>query len=416
MARDYYAILGVTPASEDVVIRAAYRALMRHYHPDTNPSSEALQRVQAINAAYAVLSDPEKRTRYDGSLAAQGLIRPDPQRRRSFIPRPGPAAAIGFAALAAAMVAIAAWQPIPRLPLPSLSLGGEQEAPRPIAAETVRTPSGASVETASACGNSAASGLIRDELFRRAVQVGGGNAAELGRVAPHAVVRIESPTSRTASAGAAGCHGFVAIDLPPGLVVDGGRSNLTAEIVYGLVETSGGDLRLANLTGTNRIVRSLATLSPGPRPAAPVVEPIAPVQLSAARPPAVEPAPAKSIDKPAGQKLASASDPSTPETAKASASANQATNQASFSCKFAKSAAEKTICGSSNLSALDRQAALLYSQSWGRANDAKRTALLQTRADFVDRRNKCGSEACMTSAYVARMREMADIMAGRRQP
>ena len=48
---DYYSILGVSPAAEDVVIRAAYRALMRHYHPDTNPDPEAQERAREITAA-----------------------------------------------------------------------------------------------------------------------------------------------------------------------------------------------------------------------------------------------------------------------------------------------------------------------------------------------------------------------------
>jgi hypothetical protein len=62
---DYYAILGVAPNSEQIVIQAAYRALMRRYHPDTNASPDAAARAQAINEAYAVLSDPDRRARYD---------------------------------------------------------------------------------------------------------------------------------------------------------------------------------------------------------------------------------------------------------------------------------------------------------------------------------------------------------------
>ena len=64
---DYYAILGVSPTSETIVIQAAYRALMRRYHPDTNSAPSAAARAQAINAAYAVLSDPTKRKQYDES-------------------------------------------------------------------------------------------------------------------------------------------------------------------------------------------------------------------------------------------------------------------------------------------------------------------------------------------------------------
>jgi curved DNA-binding protein CbpA len=62
---DHYATLGVSPASDDVVIQAAYRALMRKYHPDTNPSLDAARKATEINAAYAVLGDPGRRAAYD---------------------------------------------------------------------------------------------------------------------------------------------------------------------------------------------------------------------------------------------------------------------------------------------------------------------------------------------------------------
>lgn len=62
---DLYAVLGVAPDCEDFVIQAAYRALMRRYHPDTNKDPEAAARAQIINAAYAVLGDPQKRSQYD---------------------------------------------------------------------------------------------------------------------------------------------------------------------------------------------------------------------------------------------------------------------------------------------------------------------------------------------------------------
>jgi hypothetical protein len=67
---DCYAILGVTPTAEDVVIGAAYRALMRHYHPDTNSDPHAQERAQEVAAAYSMLRDPEKRAEYDAQRAA----------------------------------------------------------------------------------------------------------------------------------------------------------------------------------------------------------------------------------------------------------------------------------------------------------------------------------------------------------
>ncbi len=65
--KDFYAVLGVLPTAENVVIRAAYKALAQRYHPDkyqgTKVEAEAL--MKELNAAYSVLSDPEKRRRYD---------------------------------------------------------------------------------------------------------------------------------------------------------------------------------------------------------------------------------------------------------------------------------------------------------------------------------------------------------------
>ncbi|MCX5734290.1 MAG: J domain-containing protein [candidate division NC10 bacterium] len=65
--KDYYGILGVLPTADFVVIRAAYRALAQHYHPDRFPGKEeaAHLRMCELNDAYEVLSDPEKRREYD---------------------------------------------------------------------------------------------------------------------------------------------------------------------------------------------------------------------------------------------------------------------------------------------------------------------------------------------------------------
>src|SRR6202051_3337250 len=64
--KDYYDVLGTSkPATEDD-IRKAYRSLARKYHPDVNPGDKsAEERFKEINEAYEVLSDPDKRKRYD---------------------------------------------------------------------------------------------------------------------------------------------------------------------------------------------------------------------------------------------------------------------------------------------------------------------------------------------------------------
>ena len=63
--RDYYEVLQVTRTSSGEEIRRAYRKMARQYHPDLNSSDEAEERFKEINEAYEVLSDPEKRQRYD---------------------------------------------------------------------------------------------------------------------------------------------------------------------------------------------------------------------------------------------------------------------------------------------------------------------------------------------------------------
>jgi curved DNA-binding protein CbpA len=78
---DHYASLGVSRTSEDVVIRAAYLALMRRYHPDGNPSPEAVDRVRAITAAYDVLGDEASRRDYDRGLGLAPERSPPPPRR-----------------------------------------------------------------------------------------------------------------------------------------------------------------------------------------------------------------------------------------------------------------------------------------------------------------------------------------------
>ena len=64
--RDYYEVLGVSRGAEAGELKSAYRRLALQYHPDRNPDDPAAsEKFKEASEAYAVLSDPERRQRYD---------------------------------------------------------------------------------------------------------------------------------------------------------------------------------------------------------------------------------------------------------------------------------------------------------------------------------------------------------------
>ena len=83
--KDYYQVLGVPKAATQDQIKKAYRKKARELHPDRNPGdAEAERRFKEANEAHAVLSDAEKRKRYD-EFGEAGLSPGfDPEKARAY--------------------------------------------------------------------------------------------------------------------------------------------------------------------------------------------------------------------------------------------------------------------------------------------------------------------------------------------
>ncbi len=81
--KDYYDTLGVKPGASESEIKSAYRKLARKYHPDVSKEAGAEERFKAVNEAYEVLRDKDKRAQYDqlragGGYHAGDRFRPPP--------------------------------------------------------------------------------------------------------------------------------------------------------------------------------------------------------------------------------------------------------------------------------------------------------------------------------------------------
>ena len=87
---NYYEILGISPYSSAETIKTAYRTLCKKYHPDVNRGIDTTGKMQAINTAYDILSDVEKRKNYDNTIVMQNSQLPQTRQEQRKPPTPPP--------------------------------------------------------------------------------------------------------------------------------------------------------------------------------------------------------------------------------------------------------------------------------------------------------------------------------------
>ncbi len=76
-----YHILGISPSASSEEIKKAYRALAMRHHPDRTFDSDSVMRFNAIQKAYELLSDHQKRTEYNQSVSKKIILDPDEEAR-----------------------------------------------------------------------------------------------------------------------------------------------------------------------------------------------------------------------------------------------------------------------------------------------------------------------------------------------
>lgn len=307
MTPDHYATLGVPPTAKAGVIRAAYLALMREYHPDRNRDPAAMERAKAVIAAFKILGDFDRRNQYDWDRrrareAAEAEAAAAAKGRRRMRAGTVGAGAIGLAAVGAWML-MPGPRPMPVTTEPKIAVARERPVPKSKA---------------------------KPEMKRVAVAAPTKGKAQKSQAARKAEPR--APTVRVAKAE----------PVP--------------------MQAAKPEVKRAPVAAKPKVDRApagrtAAVKTPMPRA---VPESLLPPPPSPAR---VAASPARPAAKPAP-----------------------------------------------DLASLDQFVMGFYGQSWRYGDAPRRSALEQSRANFVVRRGGCAADSCKREAYLKLMREVSAIV------
>jgi len=252
------------------------------------------------------------------------------------------------------------------------------------------------------CGSQKTYDLIKRELFRRAAELRGSDKAAFDRLSAYSVVRMDAPMLRShdEDVGTITCAGSLALDLPPGVAVVGGRRTLTANIGYAIQPAADGSGDVLSLSNADAIITPLATLA---RVGTPAGEPLTTEAPADSAPPPLTAEPAPPTQRPPTAPPQDVGPPPPPA----------ATASPSFNCRSARTRGEIAVCSDSGLASLDRQMAAQFSTAMAQGDARQRSLLQRTRNDFLRYRDNCPTNACIAETYRGRIREIRDISSGR---
>lgn len=264
-----------------------------------------------------------------------------------------------------------------------------------------------------ACASDRTYDRLKALVFDEAARIRKADPRNLDPIAAAAVVRMEDPVvkSRDETLNVTVCGGRFILELPPGAenAFDGER-RLTADVEYAAQAAVDGSGLVYQMDGAEPIIYRLAAFG---LPGQPMPKIVAVPQPSA--PPGVPPQVAV-VDPAAPMPPVAAAEPPRPAPEKRPAAATPATTRVtarpSFNCRHAKTGTEKMICRSPRLAARDREMASLWYDLMARCDPATRNHLRRSRDAFLGRRERCGSEGCIDSAYASRMAELRRIAQG----
>lgn len=387
---DHYRTLGVAATADEAVIRAVYVALMKRFHPDRSASPETLLRAQAINEAYAVLSDPKRRAEYDDERVGMqpwergGALAP-PRRRGGG----ASGAAMLILALAAMGGLYAFW--------PSLT---PDERRRTAAAPVASTPA--------RCAALADSERIRAALIVRLDQAGVLDRSAAGALTAARFDLGPATDARDLAApGEIACLATLSITLPAAFRTASGQGAILSELQYSVSRTN-PEIGV-EVQPDSRLIAALSAIRHQPlaRVANPMLERDVTVDAEPQPPrPAVlpEPRPPRQIAAPMVERMAPRTAPTRSAPARAAAPQPIAPKPA---------APERTARASDGLGGVDRQTMSFYAQSLSHADSEKRGQLARTHGAFAARLAACANDACRRSVYLARNGEISRIMIGK---